>query len=160
MKYGMRNPSVKRSVSAKTTGKLKRSAKRVVDPFYGKRGAGMIRNPKKSLYNKVYSKTTFSAFDSESSSNRCDNDFELENSATFVPPYSSKKYRLFGNIAIAFSIITILLGLLLLLVDLFAIVIVLIGAFLLCLGLYYRHVAKDIDRGKYADSSGLVDGNE
>lgn len=63
MKFGMRTPSLKRSISARTTGQLKRSVKRAVIPGYGKKGMGWIKNPKKALYNKVYHKTTFSIFD-------------------------------------------------------------------------------------------------
>ena len=63
MKFGMRTPSFKRSISARTTGQLKRSVKRALIPGYGKKGMGWIKNPKKALYNKVYHKTTFSIFD-------------------------------------------------------------------------------------------------
>lgn len=63
MKFGMRTPSLKRSLKARTTGKLKRSIKRSVNPFYGKKGTGMVRNPKKAVYNKVYRKTTFGMSD-------------------------------------------------------------------------------------------------
>lgn len=63
MKFGMRTPSLKRSISARTTGQLKRSVKRAIIPGYGKKGIGWIKNPKKALYNKVYHKTTFSIFD-------------------------------------------------------------------------------------------------
>ena len=63
MKFGMRTPSLKRSISARTTGQLKRSFKRAIIPGYGKNGMGWIKNPKKALYNKVYHKTTFSIFD-------------------------------------------------------------------------------------------------
>lgn len=63
MKIGLRTPSVKRSFKARTTGKLKRSIKKSVNPLYGKKGMGFVKNPKKSLYNKVYKKTTFSIFD-------------------------------------------------------------------------------------------------
>ncbi len=63
MKFGMRTPSLKRSISARTTGQLKRSVKRAIIPGYGKNGMGWIKNPKKALYNKVYHKTTFSIFD-------------------------------------------------------------------------------------------------
>ena len=63
MKFGMRTPSLKRSISARTTGQLKRSVKRAIIPGYGKKGMGWIKNPKKSFYNKVYHKTTFSIFD-------------------------------------------------------------------------------------------------
>lgn len=63
MKFGMRTPSLKRSISARTTGQLKRSVKRAIISGYGKKGMGWIKNPKKALYNKVYHKTTFSIFD-------------------------------------------------------------------------------------------------
>jgi hypothetical protein len=63
MKFGMRTPSLKRSISARTTGQLKRSVKRAIIPGYGKKDMGWIKNPKKALYNKVYHKTTFSIFD-------------------------------------------------------------------------------------------------
>lgn len=58
MKFGFRKPSLKKTISANTTGKLKRSIKKSVDPLYGKKGIGLAKDPKKSLYNKVYKKTT------------------------------------------------------------------------------------------------------
>lgn len=58
MKFGVRKPSIKRSVKARTTGRLKRTAKKAVNPLYGKKGMGLINNPKKAVYNKVYNKTT------------------------------------------------------------------------------------------------------
>lgn len=63
MKIGMRTPSLKKSFKARTTGKLKRKMKKAINPLYGKKGMGLITNPKKSIYNKVYKKTTFSIFD-------------------------------------------------------------------------------------------------
>ena len=63
MKFGMRKPSIKKSISARTTGKLKRSLKKKIIPGYGKKGTGWIKNPKKAAYNKAYRKTTFSIFD-------------------------------------------------------------------------------------------------
>lgn len=62
MKYGMRKPSLSKSISARTSGQLTRSIKRALIPGYGKRGMGWL-HPKRKLYNKVYSKTTFSIFD-------------------------------------------------------------------------------------------------
>ena len=59
MKFGMRKPSLKKSISARTTGKMKRKIKRSINPYYGKKGMGWVRNPKRALYNKVYRKTTF-----------------------------------------------------------------------------------------------------
>lgn len=58
MKVGFRTPSIKKSVKARTTGKLKRSVKKAVNPLYGKKGMGLVTDPKKAVYNKVYSKTT------------------------------------------------------------------------------------------------------
>lgn len=62
MKFGFRTPSVKRRISARTTGRLKRSAKSII-PGYGAKGMGLVKNPKKSLYNKVYHKTTVGTSD-------------------------------------------------------------------------------------------------
>ena len=58
MKFGIRKPSIKKSLKARTTGRLKRTMKKAVNPFYGKKGFGFINNPKKAIYNKVYNKTT------------------------------------------------------------------------------------------------------
>lgn len=58
MKIGYRSPSLSKSLKARTTGKLKRQMKKAVNPFYGKKGMGLINNPKKAIYNKVYNKVT------------------------------------------------------------------------------------------------------
>lgn len=63
MKFGLRKPSLKRSLKARTTGRAKRAVKKALIPGYGKKGVGWIKNPKKSLYNKVYRKTTFGVGD-------------------------------------------------------------------------------------------------
>lgn len=63
MKVGMRKPSIKKSLKARTTGKAKRAVKKAVIPGYGKKGMGWIKDPKKAAYNKVYSKTTFGVND-------------------------------------------------------------------------------------------------
>lgn len=60
VKFGMRKPSIKKSIAART------SVKRYIRHSLGvkaPRGWGWISNPKKALYNKVYRKTTFSIFD-------------------------------------------------------------------------------------------------
>ncbi|KKG10307.1 hypothetical protein [Methanosarcina sp. 2.H.A.1B.4] len=62
MKFGFRKPSLKKSIKARTTGKLKRKVKKAVIPFYGKKGTGIVKNPKKAVYNKVYHRTSFSIF--------------------------------------------------------------------------------------------------
>ena len=62
MKMGFRMPSMKKSIKASTFGSLKRKTKSI-NPLYGKKGVGLINNPKKSINNKIYKKTTFSIFD-------------------------------------------------------------------------------------------------
>ena len=60
MKYGMRTPNVNKRISARTTGKIKRTVNKAVNPLYGKKGMGFINDPGKAVYNKVYNKTTIS----------------------------------------------------------------------------------------------------
>lgn len=62
MKVGIRKPSLKKSISARTKGRLTRSIKKALIPGYGKKGRGIL-NPKKALYNKIYNKTTVSIKD-------------------------------------------------------------------------------------------------
>lgn len=59
IKIGFRKPSIKKSIKARTTGKFKRKVKKAVNPLYGKKGMGFVKNPRKSVRNKVYRKTTF-----------------------------------------------------------------------------------------------------
>jgi len=63
MKFGLRTPSIKRSLKARTTGRAKRAVKKALIPGYGKKGMGWAKNPKKAAYNKVYNKTSFSIWD-------------------------------------------------------------------------------------------------
>jgi hypothetical protein len=59
MKFGMRKPSLKKRIAART------SIKRQVVYRMGlkmPRGYGWLRNPKKYAYNKVYNRTTFDIF--------------------------------------------------------------------------------------------------
>lgn len=63
MKVGIRKPNIKKSIKARTTGKLKREIKSEVIPFYNQKGTGTIKEPKKAIYNKVYNKTSISIFD-------------------------------------------------------------------------------------------------
>ena len=60
MKFGLRKPSLKKTIAART------SVKRFVRHSIGvkaPRGWGWLTNPKKAAYNRVYSRTTFSIFD-------------------------------------------------------------------------------------------------
>lgn len=59
MKFGIRTPSLKKRISAKT------SLKRQVVQRAGlkmPKGYGWVRDPKKYAYNKVYNKTSFDIF--------------------------------------------------------------------------------------------------
>ncbi len=58
MKMGFRTPSPSRSFKARTTGKVNRTIKKAVDPTYGKKGMGYIKDPKRAVYNNIYHKTT------------------------------------------------------------------------------------------------------
>lgn len=63
MKFGVRNINLKSSFKARTTGKLKRRAKRAVNPFYGKKGMSWVKNPKKAARNAIYHRTTIGVGD-------------------------------------------------------------------------------------------------
>jgi hypothetical protein len=59
MKFGIRKPSLKKRISART------SIKRQIVHRAGlkmPRGYGWLRDPKKYAYNKVYNRTTFDIF--------------------------------------------------------------------------------------------------
>jgi len=60
MKFGMRKPSLKKIISART------SPKRFLRHNLGlkaPRGWGWVTNPKKAAYNRIYNRTSFSIFD-------------------------------------------------------------------------------------------------
>ena len=58
MKFGFRTPSLKKSLKARTTGRVKRAVKKSVNPLYGKKGVGLITDPKRSVENRIYKRTT------------------------------------------------------------------------------------------------------
>lgn len=120
MKVGVRKPSIKRSIKARTTGRIKREAKKAVNPFYGKKGIGWVKDPEKALYNKVYHKTTVGVTDaarvvlsndSKNSNNRdsIDNNGYYNNSE--AKPSPSPKIGMFLIVA---GIVLIIMSLLLL----------------------------------------------
>lgn len=58
MKFGVRKPSIRKSIAART------SVKRCVRNSLGlkaPRGFGWLTNPKKAVYNRVYNRTSVSA---------------------------------------------------------------------------------------------------
>ena len=60
MKIGIRKPSPTRSLRARTTGRLTRASRRAINPWYGKKGAGIINDPRRAVKNAIYSRTTAS----------------------------------------------------------------------------------------------------
>lgn len=62
VKIGVRKPSWKKSIAARTKGQFTRKIKRALIPGYGQRGVGWA-HPKRKLYNKAYSRTTVSLND-------------------------------------------------------------------------------------------------
>lgn len=63
MRFGLRTPSPRKSITARTKGRVTCAVKKALIPGYGKKGMGWVANPKKALCNKVYRKMTFSLFD-------------------------------------------------------------------------------------------------
>lgn len=61
MKIGMRKPSIKKSISARTTGKAKRKVKKAVIPGYGKKVAAGLKTQKRLLTTK-YTRKLHSVF--------------------------------------------------------------------------------------------------
>ena len=59
MKIGMRTPSPTRSIKARTTGRVKRAAKKSINPVYGQKGVGYITDPERAVKNKIYHKVTY-----------------------------------------------------------------------------------------------------
>lgn len=117
MKVGMRKPSIKRSVKARTTGRIKRSVKRSVNPLYGKEGMGFIKNPEKALKNAVYHRTTFGVSDVARAASKATGSGKRSNPSKAVPS--------------VLSIITILIGIVLLLASPIGIVFILLGIVIL-----------------------------
>lgn len=131
MKMGIRKPSIKRSIKARTTGKIKRKVKATVNPFYGKKGMGLVNNPKKAIYNKVYNKTTIGINDviaktatkstiksvhneNKSTTNEL---YTIINSNEVIianKKYSSKSIKNFSFIFLILSILLLIVGLLIL----------------------------------------------
>lgn len=59
MKFGMRKPSIKKSIAARTSpARLVRHSLGIKAP----RGWGWLSNPKRAAYNRVYNRTTFSVW--------------------------------------------------------------------------------------------------
>lgn len=127
MKIGMRTPSLKKSLKAKTTSKWKRQAKKAIIPRYGKKGVGWIKNPKKAMYNKVYHKTTFGLSDLfKSSKKRAKNNkqpLQYDSSRQHTSNKNKRGSFIFLIVSLILLFIVPPLGVLLLLVNFFVFII-------------------------------------
>lgn len=65
---GIRKPSASKSFKARTTGRVNRTVKRATNPLYGKKGAGFVKDPERSVKNAVYHKTSTGGLSSINSS--------------------------------------------------------------------------------------------
>ena len=59
MKFGMRRPSLRGSLSARTKGANTRANRRASIPGYGRKGMGLLRDTARSLRNRIFHRVTF-----------------------------------------------------------------------------------------------------
>jgi len=62
VKVGLRHPSLKKSIKARTTAKWKRQIKGSIIPWYGQREMGWL-HPRRKIRGMIYNRTTFSIGD-------------------------------------------------------------------------------------------------
>lgn len=144
MKIGIRKPNIKKSIKARTTGKIKRAVKKSINPFYGKRGAGFVKNPVKSVKNSVYHKTTVGVSDiaraavSSSSAAASGSSFIPAAHAPTVPPAADKPQKKKGGFIVGggFCLFVGVVGLPSSVVD--GLMFIAIGAALLYIGIKKR----------------------
>ena len=145
MKYGVRKPNVKKSIKARTTGKVKRQVKKAVNPLYGKKGMGIVNDPKKAAYNAVYNRTTVGVSDlvKEAASTTQKSAANVPHAVPQEKEYSDRIYNVCGILMIALGVILALLGLFLLLaVPVGGIVAVAVGMICVIIGRKYRKIVK------------------
>lgn len=91
MKFGVRKPSFKKSIKARTTGRINRAVKRTVNPLYGKKGVGFVKDPSRSIKNVVYQRTTFSVFGHGGSSKKAPSSSSISNMGFECAPAEKEK---------------------------------------------------------------------
>ena len=145
MKYGVRKPNIKKSIKARTTGKVKRQVKKAVNPLYGKKGMGIVNDPKKAAYNAVYNRTV--GVSDIAKELTAANGNPAASSSTNAPQkkeYSANTYSVCGILMIVLGAVLALLGLILLLaVPVAGIIAVVVGVACVVIGRKYRKVAKE-----------------
>ena len=149
MKVGIRKPSIKRSVKARTTGRIKREIKSV-NPLYGAKGMGLVNDPKKAIYNKVYNKTSVGVPDvakvvlSDDYTYREDTDNQFGENVKNKAELSNATYKKLGLVYLILGILLIVASLLVLLISVpVGIIGVIIGIISIMFGRRYRNQSKD-----------------
>ena len=145
MKVGVRKPNIKKSIKARTTGKLKRQVKKAVNPLYGKKGMGVVNDPKKAAYNAVYNRTTVGVSDIAKGATAANvNPAASSHGVPQAKQYSDKTYSVCGILLIVLGVILALMGLLLLLVFPVGVLIaVAFGVLCFVIGRKYRKMVKE-----------------
>ena len=150
MKFGLRTPSIKKSVKARTIGKVKRQVKKAVNPLYGKKGMGLVNDPKKAAYNAVYSRTTVGVSDVLKGATAASGQASVPPSpAPVKKEYSERTYKVWGITLIVIGVILVLLGLLLLIASpIYGAIAVLGGVLAFVIGCKYRKIVKERSANK------------
>lgn len=157
MKIGVRKPSIKKSIKARTTGKLKRKVKSSINPLYGKKGMGLVNNPKKAVYNKVYNKTTIGVNDivkgssnkhqTTNSLNNVENNnkiYKIVNNDNVIignKEYCQKNIKAFKNTFIFITILFIVSGIVCLPIG---IIFILLGLFMYSMFKTYKEIYNEM----------------
>ena len=102
----------KKSIKARTTGKVKRQVKKAVNPLYGKKGMGIVNDPKKVAYNAVYSRTTVGVSDvmKSASSGNGHTSASYDAPAPVKKEYSDRTYNVCGIILMVLAVVLVLFG--------------------------------------------------
>lgn len=145
MKVGVRKPNIKKSIKARTTGKLKRQVKKAVNPLYGKKGMGVVNDPKKAAYNAVYNRTTVGVSDIAKGATAANvNPAASSHGVPQVKQYSDKTYSVCGILLLVLGVVLALIGLLLLLVfPVGGLIAVAFGVLCFVIGRKYRKMVKE-----------------
>ena len=146
MKYGVRKPNLKKSIKARTTGKVKRQVKKAINPLYGKKGMGIVNDPKKAAYNAVYNRTTVGVSDIANGLTAA-NGNPAASSSSNAPQkkeYSPNTYSVCGILMIVLGVFLALIGILLLFaVPVGGLIAVVVGVASVVIGRKYKKVAKE-----------------
>ncbi len=150
MKIGVRKPSIKKSIKARTTGKAKRALKKAVIPGYGKKGSGWVKDPKRAAYNKIYNKTTIGVNELVKSSTSggtksTSHKTSIIQDTDFKPNGSSLTYSICGIIMYIIGIVVFLLGLLLITTSFFGgLAIAFFGVIFIIIGRKFKKISRTL----------------